>query len=296
MRQIKLARRLDLDRSLSVFARGKRDPSTQRDAGGAWWRAMRSPLGPTTLRLQLAGEQLQLDAFGPGAEWALHIGPDLAGEGDSLEGFCPEGAVAELHRKLPGLRITKAHTVLQCLVLVILEQKVVGKQAWQGYHGLYRRLGEPAPGPLPLLLPPDPQALAELPYYEMHQMGIERRRAETILFAARRAKRLAELPDMPLALAKQRLAAFRGIGPWSVAELARIALGDSDAVSVGDYHLPQVIAYNLCGQREADDARMLELLEPYAGHRGRVQRLIEVGGKALPRRGPRLAPIDLRRR
>jgi 3-methyladenine DNA glycosylase/8-oxoguanine DNA glycosylase len=245
----------------------------------------------------VAHDQLRLEAFGPGAEWALHIGPDLVGHHDNLDGFQPDGVVAALHRKLPGMRILKAHTVLQCLVLVILEQKVVGKQAWQGYHGLYRRLGEPAPGPRPLVLPPDPAALAALPYYEMHGMGIERRRAETILFAAKRAKRLAELPELPLGLAKQRLGAFRGIGPWSVAELARVALGDADAISVGDYHLPKVVAYNLGAPAEADsadDARMLELLAPYAGHRGRVQRLIEAGGKSPPRRGPRLAPIDLR--
>jgi hypothetical protein len=33
---------------------------------------------------------------------------------------------------------------------------------------------------------------------------------------------------------------------------------------------------------------MLELLEPYRGHRGRVLRLLLAGGIAAPRRGPRL--------
>jgi hypothetical protein len=34
---------------------------------------------------------------------------------------------------------------------------------------------------------------------------------------------------------------------------------------------------------------MLELLEPYRGHRGRVLRLLMAGGVGPPRRGPRLA-------
>jgi hypothetical protein len=32
---------------------------------------------------------------------------------------------------------------------------------------------------------------------------------------------------------------------------------------------------------------MLELLEPYAGHRGRVIRLVGVSGEKAPRYGPR---------
>jgi hypothetical protein len=35
---------------------------------------------------------------------------------------------------------------------------------------------------------------------------------------------------------------------------------------------------------------MLELLEPYAGQRGRVQRLLEASGIRMPRFGPRTAP------
>jgi 3-methyladenine DNA glycosylase/8-oxoguanine DNA glycosylase len=68
-----------------------------------------------------------------------------------------------------------------------------------------------------------------------------------------------------------------------------VAFGDADAVSVGDYHLPNLVAYALAGEPRADDARMLELLEPYRGHRGRVIRLVMAGGRSPPRYGPRLA-------
>jgi len=70
----------------------------------------------------------------------------------------------------------------------------------------------------------------------------------------------------------------------------RSAFGDPDAISVGDYHLPDTEAWALAGEPRADDARMLELLEPYRGQRARVQRLLEVGRVAAPRYGPRMAP------
>ena len=79
----------------------------------------------------------------------------------------------------------------------------------------------------------------------------------------------------------------RGIGPWTAAETARLALGDPDAVSVGDFHLPNLVCWMLSGEPRGTDERMLELLEPYRGNRGRVQRLLEAGGQTAPKFGPR---------
>ena len=70
-------------------------------------------------------------------------------------------------------------------------------------------------------------------------------------------------------------------------------MGDPDAVSVGDYHLPDIVGWALAG-RKTDDAGMLELLEPYAGHRYRVTRLIELGGSPPRRHGPRMSVRDYR--
>jgi 3-methyladenine DNA glycosylase/8-oxoguanine DNA glycosylase len=86
----------------------------------------------------------------------------------------------------------------------------------------------------------------------------------------------------------------RGIGPWTSALVRDRALGDPDAVPVGDYHLPNGVAWLLAGEPRADDERMLELLEPYAGHRGRVIRLVKVSGTKAPRHGPRSTPRDFR--
>ena len=88
--------------------------------------------------------------------------------------------------------------------------------------------------------------------------------------------------------ATRRLRALPGIGAWTAAEVSLVALGDADAVSVGDYHLPHHVAWALAGEARADDARMLELLEPYRGHRGRVIRLVVAGHPGPPRFGPRL--------
>jgi 3-methyladenine DNA glycosylase/8-oxoguanine DNA glycosylase len=155
---------------------------------------------------------------------------------------------------------------------------------------MIRRLGEPAPGPGGLRLPPDASVLADLPYYAFHRFGLERRRAELIRHCAALAPRLDGLSAREVATLLGRV---RGIGPWTVAEVTRVAYGDPDAISVGDYHIPSLVAWALAGEPKADDARMLELLEPYRGQRGRIQRLLEVSGIFPPRRGPRMAPRNI---
>ena len=111
--------------------------------------------------------------------------------------------------------------------------------------------------------------------------------------AARLAGRLEQVVDLAPAQADRRLRSIPGIGPWTSAEIRQRAAGDADAVSVGDYHLPSLVGWTLAG-RITDDAGMLELLAPYAGHRYRVTRLIELGGSAPPRRGPRMPIRDYR--
>jgi len=86
------------------------------------------------------------------------------------------------------------------------------------------------------------------------------------------------------------------VGAWTAAEVRQRAHGDPDAVSVGDVHLAGQVVYALTGAVDGDDARMLELLEPYAGHRYRAVRMVELSGVARPRRGPRYAPLDHRTR
>jgi 3-methyladenine DNA glycosylase/8-oxoguanine DNA glycosylase len=213
----------------------------------------------------------------------------LVGAEDDDAGFRPRhAAVVDAWRRHRGVRITRSTGVIQVLVPAILEQKVTGVEARRVHRLMSRALGEPAPGSFDLLLPPDPERVAALPYFSFHPWGVERRRAELIRAVCHRADRIeataARSPDEVVTL----LRAFRGIGPWTVAEVARVALGDADAVSVGDFHLPHLVSWALAGEPRGTDERMLELLAPYAGHRGRVQRLLEVSGLKAPAFGPKL--------
>jgi 3-methyladenine DNA glycosylase/8-oxoguanine DNA glycosylase len=164
---------------------------------------------------------------------------------------------------------------------------VTTKESHRGYRRLVDTHGEPAPGPGNLRLPPSPATLAELPYFAYHPFGIERKRADIIRRVAGRADRLEEIVTMSHDDAVRRLMAFEGVGPWTTAFVMATALGDADAVPVGDYHLPNMVAWALAGEPRADDARMLELLEPYRGHRGRVIRLLKQAGVHAPKYGPR---------
>jgi 3-methyladenine DNA glycosylase/8-oxoguanine DNA glycosylase len=289
-RQIRLAAPLDLRLTLAPVRRGHQDPTMRLDATTCW-RASRTPDGPATTHLSLTGDRLLAETWGPGASWAMEQVPALVGLHDDPDGFVPvHPLLADLHRRRPGLRIGATGAVAEALVPTVLEQKVTGLEARRSYRRLVSALGEPAPGPLDLTVPPSPATLAATPHWTFHRAGVERKRADTICRAVARAVRLEETVAMPLPDAYRRLQAFPGVGPWSAAEVASVALGDADAVSVGDFHLPHQVAWALAGEPRADDVRMLELLEPYRAHRGRVIRLIVSAGIRAPRYGPRLAP------
>ena len=280
---------VDLPLTLGPLRRPHGDPCVRLDRSGAWWRATRTPDGPATVRIAVDGAEIEATAWGDGAAWAIAAVPELLGSRDSLDGFEPgRGLVRELHRRMPGLRIGRSNAVFEALLPTVIAQKVIGVQAGASYRALVRRYGERAPGPLPLFLPPTPALLAATPTYAFHPLGLEARRAGIIREAARRAARLEEALVMNPAEATKRLRAIPGIGAWTAAEVTAVALGDRDAVSVGDFHLANTVAWALAGEPRADDERMLELLEPFAGHRGRVVRLLEAAGIGAPRFGPKL--------
>ena len=293
-RVVRLHAPLDLARTLAPLAHGSGD-RTIRLAPREAWLAFRSTRGPVALRLRLRDEDLlTAETWGEhGAEAEALEGVEaLVGELDRPDRLVARHrTIRELQRRHPGLRLPRSKRVFHALLPTILEQKVTGTEAFRSYGALLRRYGERAPGPTELLLPPAPATLARLPYHAFHPLGIERRRADLIRRAAARASWLEA--DGDAVLSARRLRSIPGIGPWTVAEVARSAHGDADAVSVGDFHVPNSVAWALAGEARADDARMLELLEPYRGQRGRVQRLLEVGRVTAPRYGPRFAPRSI---
>jgi endonuclease III len=285
--------------TLSVHRRGGGDPTLRYDARGALWRTSQTPDGPATIRVVSRRDGVvRAHAWGPGARWLLDRLPAQLGAHDevSLPRAPGPGAalLRDIARRHEGLRIGRTHRVFEALVPAVLEQKVVGKEAWRAWRTLLYKFGEPAPGPAPsgMRVFPTPDVWVRIPSWDWHRAGVEGIRAQTIMNAARVAARLEQIVALGHAEADSMLRSLPGIGPWTSAEVRQRACGDPDAVSVGDYHLPKAVGWTLAGQRGTDDAGMLELLAPYQGQRYRVQRLIELGGSTPPRRGPRMPVRD----
>lgn len=278
----------DLRRTLLPLRHGAGDPSVRIDQLG-FWRTTRTPTGPATTLIAREGEYIRVTAWGKGAEWALEAAPELVGCTQGSRPFVPEHEVLRhLHRRMPGVRTPRSRAVVEALVPLIIEQKVIGAEARRAYRRLVRKWGEPAPGPADLMLPVAPEVLARIPYYAFHPLGIERRRADTVRRSCACAPRLEAAADLPSLEGQRRLMIVEGVGRWTACEVARVAFGDPDAVPLGDYHLPHLVSWVLTGEPRGSDARMLELLEPYRGQRGRALRLIELSGMQPPRRGPRM--------
>ena len=276
---------VDLAATLRPVSAGRGDPSVRIDNGEVWV-ATRSPSGPATLHFTGGGHRIEVEAWGPGGSDAIEAADGWVGAGDDPAGFEPGPlrALAHLHR---GVRVTANAAVAEALLRVVPAQMVTSREAKSSYLRLAHRLGEEAPGPAPLKLPPDPAMIAAMAYHRLHPFGIERRRAQTMIRVGRHARRLDEAARMSVADAERRLRAVPGIGVWTVGQVAPVALGDPDAVPVGDYHLPNLVSWALAGEPRGDDTRMLELLEPFAGHRARAVRLLKASGTHAPRYGPR---------
>ncbi len=280
---------------MAIFRRGCGDPTFQAPADGSVLRGVRTPAGPASLLLRPHAREsaVEATAWGPGAAWSLAGVPDLLGDADDDAGFAPHHPlVAEARRRFPGWRVPRSGLVLDALVPAIIEQRVTGHEAFAGYRALVCRYGERAPGSpgqQGLRVPPTPAGWAGIPSWGFLRAGVDPARSRAVVRVAGVAGRLEQCVGEPPALARGRMQSVPGVGGWTAAEVAQRALGDPDAVSFGDYHVARNIGWALLGE-ELDDAGLAALLEPYAGHRYRVQRLLELAGAMRPRRGPRMAP------
>ncbi|MBX7552445.1 DNA-3-methyladenine glycosylase 2 family protein [Streptomyces sp. NPDC004232] len=290
---------LDLGLVLGPLRRGPADPTFRATPDGSVWRACRTPAGPGTLRVRAYAGEVLGEAWGPGAEWLLDGLPELLGAADDPEAFVPRHRVVALARhRRPGLRLTRTGLVLESLIPSVLEQKVTTDEAYRAWRLLVRRFGEPAPGPAgvserPMRVMPAARTWALIPSWEWHRAGVDDKRASTILRAVRVAARLEQAVGMSAAEARTRLEVVPGVGPWTSAEVVQRSHGAADAVTVGDLHLPGIVGWALAGDRHADDARMLRLLEPYAGQRHRAARLILLSGQVPARRAPKMPRVDI---
>ena len=194
-----------------------------------------------------------------------------------------------------SFRVGRSDAVFEALAPACIEQVVTGKEAFRAWRLLVREFGEPAPGPTSdpdsaaygMCVPPTPQAWARVPSWRFLAAGVEQRRSRTLVRTAVRAVALERTLDGGFAEADRALRSFPGVGAWTSAEVRQRAFGDPDAWSIGDYHVAKDITYTLTGEVLDDDA-CLEILEPYRGHRFRVQALLAMVGGRRPRRAPRM--------
>jgi 3-methyladenine DNA glycosylase/8-oxoguanine DNA glycosylase len=283
---------LNLRQTLAPLMRGAWDP-THRWVGTELWRTTNTAEGAATLRLEQRGEEVHVNAWGPGASIAIAGVPELCGHGDDWSelDLSPHPYLREIWRGMPGLRLTRTNAVFEALMAAIIEQKVTSIEARHSWRVLLTTYGEEPPGPAPqgMRVFPSVRVWRRIPSWEWHRAGVTPQRSDT----AMRACAVAEALERTLGLGRggaevaAKLRTVLGVGVWTAAETTQRSHGDPDSPSVGDYHLPSMVGLALIGTAVDDDG-MLELLAPYAGHRQRVMRLIEATGIRQPMRGPRM--------
>ncbi|HEV7167705.1 MAG TPA: 3-methyladenine DNA glycosylase [Micrococcaceae bacterium] len=254
------------------------------------------------------GSTVHARAWGPGATLALRGVPALLGRDDDWSGFDEPDfqatlprLVTETRRRHRSLRLPATGRMIDAIIPAVLEQKVTTIEAKRGYRYLLRRFGQPAPGthpggpvPVGLTVPPTGAEWARIPSWEWHKAGVGPQRSATIMRALRSAAALERLAGLSAVDAAGKLQTISGIGRWTAAEVTQRTHGDPDAVAVGDYHLAAFVGWALIG-KPVDDDGMLELLEPWRGHRQRVVRMLGLSGFRKPMFGARMTIQDHRR-
>jgi 3-methyladenine DNA glycosylase/8-oxoguanine DNA glycosylase len=273
---------------LSAYRFGAGDPTTHL-AHGEFWRASFTPEGVATIRITWNAGTIDAEAWGAGRAWMLDRVPAMTGELDpGFEFEVAHPAVLRAQRNHPDVRFGASHMLYHELIPTIVGQRVTAGEAIRQWHQLCRRLGEPAPGPANgLLLPPSPTSLIGRPAWWFHPLGIEAKRAEALRVVAKHAGKLWAWTELSVAEVSAKLALLPAVGAWTIGSVMASAMGDPDAVAVGDFHLKNLVSYALSGEPRGTDEHMIELLAPYAGQRGRVVRLLQLDGHAPPSFGPR---------
>ncbi|HEX6063022.1 MAG TPA: hypothetical protein VFZ04_02325, partial [Longimicrobiales bacterium] len=192
---------------------------------------------------------------------------------DGAETFEPaHPLLARLSRGLPGLRLMRMPWTFDSAAGAVLQQRVRWQTAYSDFRRIALQWGTRTAAGVAF---PTASQLAAIPLFRLEAIGLDPKRARALhLLAAADARHAFLHPAADPVEVAARLRSIRGIGPWTAARVLGLAFGHPDAVVVGDLHLPSLVTAALAGEPEGTDERMLQLLEPYAGQRFRVIRLL----------------------
>ena len=282
-----------MDAVLGRLQRGHGDPTLRRGPTG-WWRAINTPDGPALVHFEGLGDDVRVSAAGDGAAWALDHAPDHVGANDRPEEFIPDHELVARALRRRDVRVGATGLLAESLACSIIEQRVTGAEAFTSIRRLVRRWGTPAPGAEAAEHPahgmfaaPIARQWASIPSWEFLQAGVDEGRSATVRRALAKvpalervlSRRATRSDDTPGEVLGQALRTLPGIGAWTAAKVRQQVLGDPDAWSVDDYHVPGMISAHLGGEAA-------EALEVFRPHRYRVE-IALMGMPGPERHGPR---------
>ncbi len=279
---------LDFGRTFVLQNLGHYDP-TAALGQSHFTKAFMGPSGICSVAMQPAPGGLLLACEGPDAaeiHAQLLASISASATGDGYHHFQPQHPVLErLHREQAGLRLVRVPWLFDIACSAVLQQRVRSTDAMSDWRHIANRFGSRSSAGACAF--PSPASLAALAPWQLEALGIDAKRARTLIALAREIRLNPLRPAMTFAQLRGRLARVPGVGPWTVETVLGFGAADPDALPLGDLYLPHLVAFTLAGESEGSDTRMIELLEPFRGQRFRVARLILGSGIALPRTGPR---------
>lgn len=228
--------------------------------------------------------------------------PHYRGDRDTLPRVAPRHeAVSTACRRWGRLALGASGSPYHELLPAILGQRITAREAYAQWYRLVDTYGEPAPDPRGTLkLPPRPDVLAVIAYHDLHELGVEKRRADTLREVGRAGHWLIDdwsaTPDSAdLSAWTSSLRRIRGVGVWTAAVAGGLAFGDPDALQVGDFHVKNTVSWALEKRPRGTDEEMVATLSCYSGQRHRVVRWLELDGWRAPKRGPRRRIVSIAR-
>lgn len=189
-----------------------------------------------------------------------------------LPSFAADTEIGTLARQVSGLRVIGVPWLFDVAVSFVLQQRVTFADAARPWRRIAERWGTRSELGLAF---PDAQRTSQITLPQLQALGIDPRRARTLLALAREEVFARFLrATTPREKLRRRLASIHGIGPWTTEMILGWGTGDLDAVPTGDLHLPSFVTEALAGEIVGTDERMLELLEPFRPHRFLAIRLL----------------------